>query len=309
MATRRATHAGSWYSASGAELDRQLDGWLEDAAQGVHNNPAVRAVIAPDRVFILGPSHHVYLRGCALSACTQYETPLGPLHIDQAVVGTLAATGLFETMSRRTDEDEHSIEMHLPYIFKVMSRKNGPFTIVPILVGATSPSQEQTFGRLLAPYLADPTNLFVVSSDFCHWGRRFDFTLRIDPTLPIHESIERLDREGMSLIEGRNPAPFEAYLKRTRNTICGRHPIGVLLNAVDAISKASGRSSPPAANSNAVADAAGGLVVAAGDGEIEIRFVHYSQSSKVTSERESSVSYASAFVAIPPSIAAAALSS
>ena len=34
----------------------------------------------------------------------------------------LYATGLFEEMSASTDEDEHSIEMQLPYIAKVMER-------------------------------------------------------------------------------------------------------------------------------------------------------------------------------------------
>jgi len=35
------------------------------------------------RVFILGPSHHVYLDGCALSKCTEYATPLGSLPLDR----------------------------------------------------------------------------------------------------------------------------------------------------------------------------------------------------------------------------------
>jgi AmmeMemoRadiSam system protein B len=35
------------------------------------------------RVFILGPSHHVYLNGCALSKCTEYATPLGSLPLDR----------------------------------------------------------------------------------------------------------------------------------------------------------------------------------------------------------------------------------
>lgn len=34
----------------------------------------------------------------------------------------LETTDAFETMSTQTDEDEHSIEMHLPYIAKVMER-------------------------------------------------------------------------------------------------------------------------------------------------------------------------------------------
>jgi len=32
----------------------------------------------------------------------------------------LEKTGLFSWMDMKTDEDEHSIEMHLPYIAKVM---------------------------------------------------------------------------------------------------------------------------------------------------------------------------------------------
>jgi len=34
------------------------------------------------RVFILGPSHHLYLESCALSTCEEYETPLGNLPLD-----------------------------------------------------------------------------------------------------------------------------------------------------------------------------------------------------------------------------------
>jgi hypothetical protein len=39
-----------------------------------------------------------------------------------SVYGELYGTGLFEEMSISTDEDEHSIEMQLPYIAKVMER-------------------------------------------------------------------------------------------------------------------------------------------------------------------------------------------
>jgi len=35
------------------------------------------------------------------------------------------------------------------------------------------------------------------------------------------------------LIEGLNADGFHNYLKEKRNTICGRHPIAVLLRAID----------------------------------------------------------------------------
>ena len=34
---------------------------------------------------------------------------------------------------------------------------------------------EARYGRLLAPYFDDPSSLFVISSDFCHWGSRFSY--------------------------------------------------------------------------------------------------------------------------------------
>jgi len=74
------------------------------------------------RVFVLGPSHHFYLTRCALSQCESYETPLGDLKIDRATIAELHKTGQFDRMSMSVDTDEHSIEMHLPYIHKLLTR-------------------------------------------------------------------------------------------------------------------------------------------------------------------------------------------
>lgn len=41
---------------------------------------------------------------------------------------------------------------------------------MPVLVGSLSTEKEQMYGQIFSPYLADPDNLFVISSDFCHWG-------------------------------------------------------------------------------------------------------------------------------------------
>lgn len=51
-----------------------------------------------------------------------------------------------------------------------MSSRKGMFSVVPILVGFLTPDEESMYGQIFAPYLADPENIFVISSDFCHWG-------------------------------------------------------------------------------------------------------------------------------------------
>ena len=106
--------------------------------------------------------------------------------------------------------------------------------ILPIMVGAISHSKEEVFGRILSSFLAR-TNIFtVVSSDFCHWGRRFEYSPQPSPSeLPrqeIYQFIEWLDRLGMDKIAAQEPGAFAVYLKKYKNTICGRHPIGVWLN-------------------------------------------------------------------------------
>ncbi|KAK2141225.1 hypothetical protein LSH36_1137g00009 [Paralvinella palmiformis] len=226
------------------------------------------------RVFILGPSHHVRLSSCTLSSVDRYETPLYDLFIDQQVYSELQRTGQFETMSVQTDEDEHSIEMHLPYIAKVMESRQGHFTIVPILVGSLSVEKEQMYGSIFAKYLADPENLFVISSDFCHWGQRFRYTYYDKSCGEIWQSIEKLDKMGMELIESLDPTAFTDYLRKYQNTICGRHPIGVLLNSIACLRQ----------NGNGY--------------KFSVKFNKYAQSGQCRAMKDSSVSYASAALTV-----------
>jgi AmmeMemoRadiSam system protein B len=85
-------------------------------------------------------------------------------------------------MSANVDEAEHSAEMQLPYLHRLMQlqypdRKPKDYPpLIPIMIGSTAPVVEAAFGRLLAPYIADESNVFVISSDFCHWGSRFSHT-------------------------------------------------------------------------------------------------------------------------------------
>ncbi|QRV76283.1 AmmeMemoRadiSam system protein B [Ceratobasidium sp. AG-Ba] len=310
-------------------LNAQLDGWLALVQPGALDGfnppiPGCKAVIAPHAgysysgpaaawayksidttgiktVFILGPSHHVYLDGCALSKCVSYETPVGSLPLDLDIIAELRKTEQFSDMSLRTDEDEHSIEMHLPYVRKVFQGLD--IKIVPILVGAIKKDTEAYFGALLAPYLAKPDTICVVSSDFCHWGTRFSYTfyypspppsstppvklsrsVKPNSEHPIHQSITALDKAALDILTLPSLAPdvktaaqtheaFANYLHETRNTICGRHPIGVLLGALAEVEKLGNR-----------------------DKEMTIKWVRYEQSSACVDIKDSSVSYASAYV-------------
>lgn len=69
---------------------------------------------------------------------------------------------------------------------------------------------------------------------------------------------------------------FADYLQETKNTVCGRHPIGVLLAAAAHLQE-------------------GGTWNKA---QSELKFVRYEQSSACVSASDSSVSYASAYLKV-----------
>jgi predicted class III extradiol MEMO1 family dioxygenase len=50
------------------------------------------------------------------------ELAVYDLTIDQEVYSKLEGTGAFERMSLSVDEDEHSLEMTLPYVAKIMEK-------------------------------------------------------------------------------------------------------------------------------------------------------------------------------------------
>uniref|UniRef100_A0A7S1EV07 Uncharacterized protein n=1 Tax=Timspurckia oligopyrenoides TaxID=708627 RepID=A0A7S1EV07_9RHOD len=298
--SREASHSGSWYSDDPDVLSNQLSNWI-NTQQVPQCNSRLRAIISPhagysysgstaafaysaidtsmvSRVIILGPSHHVYLPGCALSVAKQFQTPLGTLHNDTQFCTDLLTShsDSFSVMNKRTDEAEHSIEMQMPYLAHIFGKTENTLdrvSFVCVMVGALSNSSEKRIGNIVAEWLNDSRNLLVISSDFCHWGNRFQFTTKCINGEEIYENIERLDRQGMQLIEAKDASGFSSYLSQTKNTICGRHPIALLLYAINTL----------------------------GSSKFDVKFVQYRQSSKCRSQRDSSVSYASAIITSNPS--------
>lgn len=85
-----------------------------------------------------------------------------------AAIAELRRAKLFSDMKSSVDEDEHSLEMHLPYI-RLMFEGRDDVKLVPLLVGHPPASQVDAISATLAPYWDDPGTFFIVSSDFCHW--------------------------------------------------------------------------------------------------------------------------------------------
>ncbi len=93
----------------------------------------------------------------------------------------------------------------------------------------------------------------------------------------------------MSAIETGSHEAFLKILRETGNTVCGRHPIGVVMAGLEVLRKE-----------------LGGIEEGENEGEDEVdgvakgrfKFVRYERSSNVERVGDSSVSYASAFAVL-----------
>src|SRR5580765_1216329 len=144
--------AGTFYPANPAELAVGVDASLAKAAPPPLNP---KAVIAPHaghiysgdiagaaysllakrkgeikRVVLLGPNHRMPVDGVALSPADAWHTPFGPLAVDKAARDALGKRPEVH-VTPAPFVDEHSLEVHLPFIHRAM----GNVEILPIMVG------------------------------------------------------------------------------------------------------------------------------------------------------------------------------
>lgn len=123
---------------------------------------------APERVAVLGPTHRVAVRGLALPEADAFATPLGVCPVDRSGLEDLPQV----TVNAATHAEEHSLEVQLPFIQRVL----GDVPVIPLAVGVADPDQVCEVVERLA---ADPGTFIVISSDLSHYhpqsrARRLD---------------------------------------------------------------------------------------------------------------------------------------
>ena len=139
-------HAGYVYSGStAAQAYAALEPW--------------RAVIR--RIVLLGPAHRVAVEGLALPKCDMFATPLGPVRIDKSAVAEIANLPQV-IFSDSAHAQEHSLEVHLPFLQEVLD----DFSVLPLVVGRASP---EAVSGVLDRLWGGPETLIILSSDLSHF--------------------------------------------------------------------------------------------------------------------------------------------
>ncbi|MEE9200498.1 MAG: AmmeMemoRadiSam system protein B [Candidatus Brocadiales bacterium] len=182
------------------------------------------------RVIILAPSHYgKRFRGVAVLKASKYKTPLGEIEIDKEVCeGLVNDAPRFGTKPlfgyhSRAYRNEHAMEVELPFLQEVL----GEFKLVPLLIGVLVDDDIKKVADAIRPYFSDETTLVIASSDFTHYGHRFDYVPFVDK---IEERLRTLDYGAVDEVLEKDAGGLIDYRQDTGITMCGILPVAVLLD-------------------------------------------------------------------------------
>jgi AmmeMemoRadiSam system protein B len=225
---RQPAVAGLFYPASPQELRGSVEAYLAAArapsgspkaliaphAGYVYSGPVAAAAFASlapakgtvRRVVLLGPAHRMALTGMAIPSATAFSTPLGLVPVDAEAFEI--ARGVPDVRVYDPPfEDEHSLEVQLPFLQVVLD----DFRVLPVLVGQAAP--ESVAALIDALWGGDETRI-VVSSDLSHYHD--------------YQTAQELDNRTAELFEALRLEEL------TSEHACGCHPVRGLLQVARA---------------------------------------------------------------------------
>jgi len=148
------------------------------------------------KIILLGASHQAAFDFAALPEEDYWETPLGKVAIDKALLAKLAFSNSIPSAAAHAHE--HSLEIELPFLQRVLSN----FKIAPILLGQTNEKTRKTLAEKIAA-AEDNQTLLVVSSDLSHY--------------PPAEIAQKVDQQTLTAILRGQPEEFKKTLASIEN--------------------------------------------------------------------------------------------
>jgi MEMO1 family protein len=247
---RRAAVAGSWYPGRADQLAAEVDAHLGRADDAGHADVPAAAelvgLVAPhaglvysgpvaahafrllrDRAFelivLIGPSHYVGFQGVSVWPSGEFETPFGPLTVDDAAARALMERCPAVKELPAAHQREHSLEMQLPFLARIAPRA----TILPLVMGQQTRQTAFALADALVDVVREQRSLLVASSDLSHFHDA-KTAARLDAM--VVDDVDRMDADGLM-----------ARLEARPDHACGGGPIVTVLRAARALGATSSR--------------------------------------------------------------------
>jgi len=178
----------------------------------------------PDCYVILG-THHTGL-GRTSVMTDDWKTPLGIVKTDKVFAEALLESSDISN-ERLAHENEHSIEVQLPFLQFVSKDNINDLRIVPIIVSHDISCDEIAESIKKTAELTKTKICVIASSDFTHYGYSYAY---VPFSHSIKENLYKLDGKAIEYIKKLDISGFSNYLSETGATICGSAPITTMMH-------------------------------------------------------------------------------
>ena len=177
-----------------------------------------------DKAIVIGPSHTKRLDSFAtVPSFNCYQTPLGECNNDYDTISNLSGSDCFE-VDDSVHLQDHSIQSLIPYIQYCLPNS----TIVPIIIGSHPLDMIEKISNEIKLNITQKT-LLIISSDFTHYGERFNYT----PFGMLNEEclkkIKSFDMQAINYVLDLDLNKYLNFISNHKNTICGRQAILIML--------------------------------------------------------------------------------
>lgn len=178
---------------------------------------------------ILGTSHSGFPK--AAICLEDFETPLGVVEVDKEFARSLMIKNAV-VENNNAHEEEHSIEVQIPFLQFVNKGREDKIKIVPIVIGHKT--DYAMVGQLIAKTIEqfNKKTVLICSSDFTHYGIRYGY---MPFTSDVKENIEKIDKGAIKYIEKIDSRRFIEYVEDKEATICGSSAIAVFIEICKAL--------------------------------------------------------------------------
>jgi len=146
-------------------------GWMCSGAVAARVFRALSDAPAPQSIVLFGGVHCYRGRDAAIFAHGRWDTPLGPLEVDDRLAERILGQTNLIADDAYAHEEEHSLEVQLPFLRFLFPEAR----IVPLMVPAGKRSHEvgQAVGRTLSAY--NYNAVIVGTTDLTHYGPHYGF--------------------------------------------------------------------------------------------------------------------------------------
>ncbi|MCM8774457.1 MAG: AmmeMemoRadiSam system protein B, partial [Candidatus Omnitrophica bacterium] len=222
--------AGSFYPANPLSLDKLITDFISQVSLSYfYGDKKILGIISPhagyvysgkvaahsykivleedfDTVIILAPTHRYYFEGVGIYPQGLFDTPLGKLQVDNDLVPYFSSLD-FVRLESELFSGEHSIEVQLPFIKKVLPQCK----ILPIVFGRVSLEEIRKLVDKIYEVSLLKNTLVVVSTDLSHYYS--------------YEEAKIIDSQTISYIENEDFASLWESFLLGENRACGMLPI------------------------------------------------------------------------------------